>query len=144
MNHYWTRDRIDTFTFDTSGEVVEGKASDRPRMTPIKAWRWEGLDTFTQAYVAALFEAEREVFTDEGREAMPGFSDLAPETLATILRDCEAARRRTCAAPGPSAAVPCGRSFWSARQAGRGGAAFPPLSAYVGDDGRVYLLEGRV
>lgn len=78
---------------------------------------WGDLDAFTQGYIEALFFTENEPGTcrydrtadraawdeavHEGRSKdIPGdygFSDLAPETLARIIEDCE--RFQRCAAP---------------------------------------------
>jgi hypothetical protein len=49
------------------------------------------LDTFTQAYVEAMFWTECNSDNDELEDMT--FDDLAPETLAQIVRDCEAFQR---------------------------------------------------
>jgi hypothetical protein len=60
------------------------------------------------------------------------FSDLAPGTLAQIIADCAAFRPP----------VISGAEFWTLRQAGHC-PPFPPLTAYLDDDGEVYLREAQ-
>lgn len=96
------------------------------------------LDPFTQGYVEALLSGwiKSGEFGDEGSDTFGSydFSDLAPEALAAILRDC--------AAQGDNhASTESGKAFWAYRQAGKYPWAFPPLTPYLGDDGRVYLRE---
>lgn len=57
----------------------------------------------------------------------PGFSDLAPETLARIIEIC----------PGrQGATVEDGATFWREQQEGQF-EDFPPVTVYLGDDGKV-------
>lgn len=130
------------FTLDTSGRV--------PVAYPYLGydWTWEALTPFTQGYVEALFASMdrrgppdwaicNNGKTREGyKSALVGFSDLAPETLARIIADCAArqASKADCVQPTKDG----GRSFWTRRQAGDR-PAFPPLTPYLGDDGKVYL-----
>ncbi len=154
------------FILDTTGAV----------QTP--EIRWADLDTFTQGYIEAAFFTStgpdnpemriREYIgryrsDDVYRDA--AFSDLAPETLATMIADCakfcegSAWLRAVNAAkyydfPGEEQA---GRDFWLTRN-GHGcgfwngdwpephgealtdaAKAFPERDLYVGDDGKVYL-----
>lgn len=110
----------------------------------LPAYVWSDLDAFTQGYVEALFES------GGGRigpvfQWVCGFSDLAPETLARIIADCAAvADFAEFFADNP------GASFWLNRQSAwpawsdrrpRLVDRFPPLTAYLGDDGKVYLRE---
>jgi hypothetical protein len=131
-----------TFQLDTSGVVTlpptEAAGHDSP--APLA---WRNLDPFTQGYVEAALQGE-------ARRETPGavalhrpvkgwaFSDLAPETLARIIEDCAAFRaaHKTYAITHKLA----GREFWEDRQAGSL-ATFPPLTASLGDDGKVYLQE---
>lgn len=125
------------FTLDTSGAVM---------LAP--GFIWSDLDPFTQGYIEALLrEGSAAVHTEreqQGRERSRfdrdlGFSDLAPETLAAILTDC--ARRKTQLAPKGSTLfteAERGRLFWEDRQVALV-AAFPSLTPYLGDDGKVYL-----
>lgn len=94
------------FILDTSREVsvpinMPGHGS------PARfSWVWSDLDAFTQGYIEALFFTEQgdgEAGTDNASglwaEIEPGlysndfgFSDLAPEALASIIEDCAAFR----------------------------------------------------
>lgn len=113
------------------------------------------LDTFTQAYVEALFFTEDEQLGDAGC-----FASLAPVTVKRIIADCEAFQlSAACAAVAhdhdPSDA---GHDFWLTRNGhGAGfwdgdwpepeGSAldaeakkFGSVDVYVGDDGLVYFM----
>ena len=72
-----------------------------------------------------------------------GFRDLAPETLATIRRDCAAQQVAHPPIEGldGEALSKMGAQFWFDRQIGEG-RGFPPLTPYIGDDSKVYLQEG--
>lgn len=150
------------FTLDTSGEVILPASFVWERHgSPII--RFSDLDPFTQGYVEALLtpnpHAVRDLswrpscpqcvesrFTcDAHHKTYPRFADLAPETLATTLRDC--AQRQ---GKHPqilqgynlrwNGTAERGEGFWKERQAGRE-PYFPPLTPYLGDDGKVYLKE---
>ncbi|BAM87665.1 hypothetical protein S58_16570 [Bradyrhizobium oligotrophicum S58] len=73
---------------------------------------FQKLDAFTRGYIEALFFTDEEQLCDESDRDMPsvaidtatmeprfvggdspGFDDLAPETLAAIIADCEAFQR---------------------------------------------------
>lgn len=62
----------------------------------------------------------------------PTFSDLAPETLARIMEDCE----RFADLHGNATTAQTAAIFWRNRQAG-GYPSFPPLTPFLGDDGKV-------
>lgn len=129
------------FELDTSGVVAFSH-----EMATRNGWRihtrWTDLDPFTQGYIEALFVGS---FRDGTHAVLPshmqgdsvrmwrvGFSDLSPEALALILRDCEAYRRQY--------VLPWydGAEFWRGRQSGEIPARFfPPLSVTLGDDGKV-------
>lgn len=105
-----------TFTLDTSGVAMFGRL-----LVPEEP---------DEACDMLSFEVEN--------KRLPGFSDLAPETLAAILRDCEAFLKT----PGQSNRDGDGRSFWALRQKGLyAHIGFPPLNPYLGDDGKVYLRK---
>ena len=114
------------------------------------AIRFDELEPLTQGYVEALF------FTSEDELGTAAFSDLAPRTLARIIRDCTAFR----AAAGPlidGEEERAGRDFWFTRnghgvgfwEAGRWPepaadtldrlARVGGVDAYLGDDGKVYM-----
>lgn len=78
------------FTLDTSGVVII-RAADGVN----EGHTWEVLDPFTQGYVEALFASLSvggshvgSLQTSHGEIHRCTFSDLAPEALAVILRDC--------------------------------------------------------
>jgi hypothetical protein len=143
------------FTLDTSGRVNLGKASWVGHNEHVE---WSDLDPFTRGYVEALF-ASIHVPGPNGDEGLlyPAFSDLSPEALALILRDCEQAGSLAPARTigmgetehGMSALYPPtafgGRLFWTERQQQSPRrlslAAFPPLTPYLADDGKVHLKE---
>lgn len=124
---------------------------------------FKSLSYFAQGYIEALF------FTNEGNEdgelGSAGFCDMAPETVARIVADCEAFQR----ACGPLleeayerdyAEIQAGRDFWFTRcghgvgywdrtQLDAGGLGeklsdaareFGNVDPYLGDDGLVYVL----
>lgn len=139
---------------DTSG-IVYG--SDQQGTAPI--WVWSDLDAFTQGYIEAMpweslgwriccgstwietiknrANAQRAVDGGIRRHGAPmsmrahGFSDLAPETLARVIADCEAVKPQY-----PEGLSWQGRAFWERRQAGAIG-YLPPLTVQLGDDGKV-------
>lgn len=86
------------FELDTSGAVEPLDRMD-PVLHSRPGYMWDDLSPFCQGYIEALFwtntEGSREAGTydPENGSALPeeaGFSDLAPETLALIIADCEA------------------------------------------------------
>lgn len=149
-----------TFTLDTSGHV-KGYVRDfwpadekTPQIMPGRytapnEWSvaWTDLDPFTQGYVEALlaFAASGPAIPHgwyvDPNEARARFRDLAPETLQRILTDC-AARLAQATPPYPNTREEGART-WIRRQAGKLKLhGFPPLTPYLGDDGKVYLREG--
>lgn len=135
---------------------------------------FRALDAFTQGYIEAMFWTEQDSLMDaaqEGKYPAPaggyGFADLAPESLAQIIAECEAFQ-----ADNTTALHFCyergyeqeaGREFWIARNAHTAGygsrqegtvlhAATESLdasaracgerSAYLGTDGLVYVERG--
>lgn len=85
-----------------------------------------------------------------GRTALRpfGFSDLAPETLARIMEDCERyithAKRKEHDQRFFRDNAGLGEVFWAVRQTDKAVWAyvFRPLTPYLGEDGKVYLREG--
>lgn len=121
----------DPKALDTSGAVMIEFA---PGCDEIKTW--DRLDPFTQGYVEALFNGW---ITEPGWGDRPlehfAFSDLASETLEVILKDC---------ATFKDARPFDGKLFWDQRQRGQWTVqGFPPVVPYLGDDGKIYLLEAR-
>lgn len=115
------------FTLDTSGEIV----LPYPHLHPEpRGYRWSDLDPFTQGYVEALFVSEQ---NDRGH-GISCFSDLSPEALAMILADCAEAQ----SSPPPWLWPVTGEEFWRARNV-VSSIRFPPLTASLGDDGKVRL-----
>lgn len=120
-----------SFKLDTSGWVSDHNA-DREAV-------WSDLSSFEQGYVRemltyAICEMEDTPLVKDGLGwKYPGFSDLAPETLARIREDCAAYRQRLL--PSDLNHARYGEGFWIDRQ--RAGSHFPPLTLYLGDDGKV-------
>jgi hypothetical protein len=133
-----------TFQFDTSGEV--GPMPGPYRELGRDFVSWSDLSPFEQGYVEAMFSAPIMVSGPDGDEPLrhPAFSDLAPETLARIREDCAKLKPYM----GRFLYVNTksdGALFWNNRK-GPGalrhfGYSFPPLTPYIGDDGKVYLKE---
>lgn len=100
---------------------------------------------FEDGYVEAMFaRLNEERWCDNAGRAPAikpelGFSDLAPETLAAIRKDCaEAVEYRSIPFGrwfNPNGAG--GRCFWSDRQDGRFPGKWPPLHLSLGNDGLV-------
>lgn len=130
-----------TFKLDASGTVMMTTCSPSnlptARRSPV---HWADLSPFTQGYVEALFHDFTNALEVGHSYKQPAFSDLAPETLARIMEDCEACENEVMAAYPEDRRRKAGAWFWSERQAGKMG-AFPPLTPYLGDDGKVYLRE---
>lgn len=120
---------------DTSGEVSAD-------YNPLTKWRFGDLSPFTQGYIEAMLRdrylrdkiggAIATLRTPDTDVKPHAFRDLAPETLARIIADCEAGEA-ICGSDGYQAT---GLEFWKVRQAGLL-AEFPPLTVQLGDDGKV-------
>lgn len=115
---------------------------------------WDGVGqrggAFAQGYIEAALrefaDGEGNIFQGNGRWA--AFTSLAPETLAAMLKDCEAdvevGRRLNLAGNTEDrTSAKAGRTFWDERQSG---SLFdcPPVTLHLGDDGLIYLqAKGR-
>ena len=137
------------FHLDTSGAVLQPTNNPAMR-TYVGRYRsddqygpltWDDLDSFTQGYVEALFFTSEERLCEEsnGDRHMPdvafdaatmesrflggdsfGFSDLAPEALASIIADCAAFQRDNAALLAEAYArdydaTQAGRDYWFTR-----------------------------
>lgn len=132
------------FTLDTSGVVDPWPFEPE---TPVI--RWRDLSPFEQGHVEALFtDCIHLIQGDEedGLYWVPHFSDLSPEALALIRRDCtselavlhETTREHFRAMPRMGAA------FWRARQGNSSLGVTPhsgakPLTISLSDEGKVVL-----
>lgn len=106
------------FTLDTSGKAYRSISE-----TSLEAVYWTDLDLFTQGYAAKALES-----------VGAAFHQLAPETLAAILKDC--ARFQALHENAQD-----GGRFYRARQKGLfTNEAFPPLTSSL-DGSKVYLKE---
>lgn len=133
----------ETFPLDTSGrvEAVPGSAHHAP------AYAWSDLSPFVQGYVGAMFASCFDPVFDKpvlrsGYADFRGisFSDLAPATLAAILRDCERWLDRY---PKTEVTAKKGENAWRYRQEQLVERPdFPPLTPFLSDDGKIYLREG--
>ena len=131
---------MSNFTFDTSGEVYIPDVIHELGSTRI---RWEDLSPFAQGYVEALF-AQLVAESAEARWELVGFSDLAPEALAMVLRDCEVYERHHPMKPFAEYRRARGSAFWTERNSGKrtsdwAPVHFYPVAACLGDDGKVCL-----
>jgi hypothetical protein len=164
---------MEAFTLDTSGAVSLPAPLNYVGALQDSLVLWSDLTPFQQGYVEAQAatlalcpgvahgghraptEADGGVFpcsrcgvpiVTKGGANTPvlRFDMWAPETLAAILRDCEA---RMADQPRLGDKARDGTLFWADRQAGFActgdGEPIPPLTPYLGDDGRVYLREGQ-
>jgi hypothetical protein len=159
-----------TFTLDTSGYVQCPAPNQKPNESA-GCWFWSDLSPFAQGYVEAMFsdliddrEDIRGIISaieyggNTGtKESAPnalrrykrlltlGFRDIAPETLALILRDCTNYGHGYSTNAKWRERPNAGADFWRQRQQGLYGEgrgnAFPPLTPCLGDDGKVYLRE---
>lgn len=164
----------DTFTLDTSGAVHLVWGVRIGRTAYAGDIRFRDLPAFVQGYIQAAFASWRvpmiaRAFADDAplltadgeRPGGPpvfdpaatppiralGFRDLAPETLAAMLKDCEAmyARRDWWGDDGELSAgqtdAEAGAEFWHDRQAERWPESFPPVELYIDDAGQVRQRE---
>lgn len=156
------------FQLDTSGVVHMPAPGNPGSVGPLAYVQWRDLDAFTQGYIEALFFTEEEALGQYAENAY-GFRDLAPETLARIMRDHAAFQATEAWGLYEASANEeswgsldddddhAGRDFWYTRN-GHGcgfwdgdwpepyataltdvAKAFGACEVYLGDDGRVYL-----
>lgn len=131
------------FQLDTSGEVgpMPGARYGSPGCVIDAApsfIRWSDLSPFAQGYVEALFDQPIELEFGGQIHAnwhKLGFSDLSPEALAMILRDCE----RFTELFGEWPLREHGEGFWIGRQKDKH-PDFPPLTPTLSEDGKVNLV----
>lgn len=125
-------------TLDTSGVVRI--PTGRPGIN--NHYLWSDLSPFAQGYAEALLGDLSSRLLQPNEDGPCGvefgFSDLAPETLAMILRDCEGLGSIY------SDTTRGGALFWSDRQGGgflglNPQTRFPPLRTYLNDAGKVML-----
>lgn len=132
------------FTLDSAGTVaIEATFEDFASGLGDEV-AFTDLTPFAQGYIEALLsepETARAWWLRHsgpfGIPAAAPFRDLAPETLARIIADCEGVdtvrmRSRMGFKPGAEG----GRAFLQTRQAGKW-AAFPPLTVKLGNDGKL-------
>jgi hypothetical protein len=126
------------FTLDTSGSIWSA-----PEGIARRLMTWRDLSPFAQGYVEAMFTASygdirADIAGAQGWDGdrEPAFADLAPETLARIIADCEA----FVAEPTVIVDARYGRNFWRVRQRGDL-PKFPPLTVQLGDDGKVRFAD---
>jgi len=109
---------------------------------------WSDLSPFTQGYIEALFASELPDGAQlRGNHIPLGFSDLAPETLARIIADCEAQGAHYNQPNDAKRHAHLGRDFWLDGQRAAlcfknhdGSPRFPPLTVQLGDDGKVRFV----
>lgn len=130
---------------DVTGAVVTEHNGDQDTKETVF---WSDISPFAQGYVEGAKQAFPTLQLSEALKGARGyrgcpsialdwtFGHLSPEAIALILKDCDAARKRRIADTALG-----GKIFWSERQAGRI-RAFPPLTPFLSDDGRVHLREG--
>jgi len=140
------------WSFEPSGGVAQPHAKHL-----MDQWvEWGDLSPLEQGFIEAMSKAASvkavrgfEPCEDEelGAGAVPrmiGFSDLASETLELIRKDC-AAFQNYANGLGIKTGKAEGESFYRGRQAGSlpgaWGAAFPPLTPHLGDDGLIHLRD---
>lgn len=159
------------FHLDTAGKAYKSVSE-----TTMESVTWRDLDAFTQGYIEALFFTESapgvtteewQATEDHDEGSIPGdvgFSDLAPDALASIIEDCAAFQRDNATALSDAfeADSDCddsqaGHDFWLTRcghgagfwdgdwpepmadQLDAAAKAFGNVDSYLGDDGKVYL-----
>jgi hypothetical protein len=136
------------FKLDTRGEVRGRRLIEGPDGSWRSHWAWHDLDDspVVQGYIEAALSDWRDRLQIASRlqfqrELFAGFSDLAAETLARIIADC-AKWQREWAPSGNQSEREQGQTLWRGRQLGNLKAVgFPPLTLYLGDDGKVHIRD---
>lgn len=126
-----------TFTLDTSGAIF---VTAHPKEGERYGYRWSDLpNDFVRGYVGAIFAEMHRADPDEPDIRLTlrwtRFSDLHPEALALILRDCEAWQEKY-----PKSGFG-GGLMWAYRQSGAA-PSFPPLTISL-EEGKVMLRGDR-
>lgn len=136
------------FTLDTAGGVLVQLASSGG---PFEL-HWSDLSPFERGYVEAMMEDANDEFVLPPFAFCPyGFSDLAPETLAAIRKDCAALHFEitACVLGGD---VARGRIAWEWRQRVEGDPRSPlralhdrflPLTLHLSEDGKVRFAQSE-
>lgn len=129
-----------TFQLDTSGVVGPMPGWAKPVPTSNRNIYWSDLSPFTQGYIEALLVSFGHYCVENNGDLFVSFSDLAPETLARIIADCEVWFGEWVQHPNNAAVRKDdqteGGRFWAYRQASEM-TQFPPLTVHLGDDGKV-------
>jgi hypothetical protein len=126
------------FTHDTSGAVEIPNSGGQVR----RGWLWSDLSPFEQGYVEGMLgelDRSKVCWTDGIGHVSPQFSDLAPETLEAIRKDCAAYTRFD---PFGLDYPKDGARFYHLRQTGHF-PSYPPLTVSLGGDGKVRLLSDK-
>lgn len=131
------------------------------------AIRFSELDAFTRGYIEAMFFTDASN-PDDGDLENAAFADLAPETLADIVAECDRFQKENADTLAAAYAHPkgyteeqAGRDFWFTRNGHGVGfwdrdlgdigdtlskrcgwrTSFPERALYLGDDSRVYVCS---
>lgn len=136
----------ETFDFNTSGAVY---LPDAPRYARVGEVRWSDLpNDFVRGYIRAAFGSgcegcpPRGYPTDETR-CVPcirvrGFRHLHPDTLASMLADCERFLADPRCKDRAAMGAENGGAFWTLRQLGAGEShGFPKLHLCLNEAGQV-------
>ena len=103
-------------------------------MTEVLSPAPEDLSPFAQGYVEAMLQPTEALYISL-TDRFANFSDLAPETLARVMADCELRQKYDAAGVGYQRDD--GAHFWAERQADNLAKYFPPLTVALCDDGKV-------
>jgi hypothetical protein len=129
---------------DTSGAVEILGSGGKVR----RGCLWSDLSPFEQGYIEALFADWQR--TDWPYWAPLGFSDLSPEALAAIRKDCGLWQAIHTDIIGNRLSREGGASFWQQRQENwpawplmrdRFAVSFPPVSPSLTEEGRVITVS---
>lgn len=156
-----------SFQLDTSGSVLRPHPTPEDlsgawASTPVQ---WSDLSPFTQGYIEAVLRSVRKgcdhcegrgevggwlgqtaesggYYSEPCEDCVPAFSDLAPETLAQIIADCEARLAQYSVSRDGAEDIERGRRFFNRRQEGwREANGFTPQTIQLCDDGKVRFAQ---